>query len=199
MEFMSKKEFKPEYLEEWPLHFYELSDAALREKCLKEYLKQHPDSAEDQRRLEILQHRYGTSVRKQDKYYYAWCMLKGVSESTSFLNRRRREKDIRQYMIDLGVLTLKMDELQELEWKNFAADFIEKAMKGNSYGVNLLGLGRVSDHDKAFRIANDIHTVAVSLPREIYLEKQAARFREIMEEAFVAQVKEGNDILAKIH
>lgn len=190
-----KKEFKPEYLDDWPSHYYQLNDPYLRELCLKEYLKQHPDSQEDLRRLEIFNHRYGSSVRKQDMYFYGWSMLKAVSQSSRFLNRRRREMELREYFIDLAVLSTKTDELQKKEWENFAADFMEKSLKGSSYGSTLLGLGKVSERDKLMRIANDIHTITFSLPLEVYLEKEAEPLRNILEQAFLDASEDGSDIL----
>ena len=190
-----KKEFKMEYLENWPVHYYELDDSGLRLQCINEYLNQHPDSQDDMRRLEIYQHRFGTGLSTQDKYYYAWVMLKSVSQSTVIFNRSHREKDIRKYMIDLGVLSAKTDQFQKQEWENFAVSFIRYALKGSSYGSMLMGLGKVSERDKAFRIANDIRTVTISLPREICLEKEAQPLYDIFAKAFAEAVEDGEDIL----
>lgn len=195
----TKKTYKPEYLEDWPVHFYELTDAPVRLQCIKEYMKAHPDAAEEKRRFEIFNHRYSSIISLQDNYYYGWVMLKSVSESSTFMNRTRRENDLRRYFIDLGVLSENCDEYQLKEWENFANDFVRKSIRGNSYGKQFMGLGHVSDHDKAIRLANDINTVLAVLPREIYLEKQAATLKNYFEKAFIKEVEEGEEILASIH
>lgn len=194
-----KLQFLPEYLDDWPKHFYELQDASLREQCLKEYSLQHPDSPEEIRREEIFIQRYGNGVRHQDKYYYAWSMLKSMSESATFLNRKKREIELRQYMIDFAILSEKTDDLQILEWQNFANQFIKDSMQGQSYGSTLLGLGRISTHDKISRIAHDIQTVTVSLPREIYLDKQAQPLHNALEKALLESNEEAKEIIDRIH
>ena len=194
----TKKTFQPEFLEDWPAKYYEFDDAYLREQCLKEYLKANPDSPEDLRRLEIFEHRYGKGPRHQDGYYYAWSMLKALSQSSTFLNRSRREKDLRQHMIELAVLSAKCDDLQMQEWKNFADGFIRYSLQGHSYGSSLLGLGHVSAHDKAQRSANDIQTVTVDMPHEICLEKEAAPLCSLLEEALIRMSEDGREIVAAV-
>lgn len=190
---------KPEYLENWPTAFYELTDSDLRERCLDAYLEKHPESPSDLRRQEIFYHRYYQTAEKKDNYYYGWSMLKVASQQSTFLNKRHREKEIREYFIDLGVLSSHMDAYQLHEWENFAKSFIEDALKGSSYGTALLGLSKVSDHDKAFRIANDIHTITYTLAREIYLEKEAEPLKKIMEKEFAQSVEDGEEILKLVH
>ena len=198
---LKKKKVKPldEYLVNWPEQYYQLEDVDLREKCLLRYLDDHPDSQKDLRRKEIFYQRFGLKDKKIDGYFYNWNLLKAESEQTSFLNKNHRQSNLRKYFIGLGVLNPVIDDLQEKEWENFARTFLENAVNGTSYGSTLLGLGKVSDHNKAVRSANDIHTVTYSLSREIYLEKEAAPLRRIMEEQFKNTIEGGEEILARIH
>lgn len=187
-----------DYLKDWPAQYYTLSDVDLREKALLRYLDVHPDSEKDKRRLDVFYQRFGIKSSKIDGYFYNWNLLKAESESSSFLNKMHRQNDIRKYFIGLGVLNQNIDEMQKKEWENFAQTFLENAINGSSYGSTLLGLGKVSDYNKAVRIANDIHTVTYSLAREVYLEKEASQLREIMEEAFKNSIEGGDEILARI-
>lgn len=198
---LKKKKEVPldDYLKDWPSQFYSLSDVDIREKCLLRYLDVHPDSIRDQRRQEIFYQRYGIKDKKIDGYLYNWNLLKAESEASSFMNHRRRENNLRKYFIGLGVLNTSIDEQQKEEWKHFAKTFLENAISGSSYGSTLLGLGKVSDYNKAVRIANDIHTVTYSLAREVYLEKEASLLRTIMEDTFCEMVEGGRDILSRIH
>lgn len=125
-------------------------------------------------------------------------MLKALSQSTTFLNRSRREKDLRQHMIELAVLSSKCDDLQMQEWKNFADGFIRDSLQGHSYGSSLLGLGHVSAHDKAQRIANDIQTVTVDMPHEICLEKEAAPLCRLLEDALIRMAEDGKEIVTAV-
>ena len=46
-----------DYMEEWPLHYYEIEDISEREHALTAFLAQHPDSLDDQKRLVLLHKR----------------------------------------------------------------------------------------------------------------------------------------------
>jgi hypothetical protein len=198
---LKKKNEKPldDYLKDWPIQFYQLSDVPLRDKCIRRYLDIHPDSTIDQRRYDIFLQRFGVKEQKVDGYFYNWNLLKAESESSSFLNKKHRQNNLRKYFIGLGVLSTTMDDLQKEEWKNFAEMFVETSINGASYGSTLMGLGKVSDHNKAVRIANDIYTVTCLLPREVYLEKEASVLRTIMEDTFKAKIEGGDEILSHIH
>ena len=48
-----------DYMEEWPLHYYEIEDISEREQALTTFLELHPDSLDDQKRLVLLHKRFG--------------------------------------------------------------------------------------------------------------------------------------------
>ena len=112
---LKKKNEKPldDYLKDWPIQFYQLSDVPLRDKCIRRYLDIHPDSTIDQRRYDIFLQRFGVKEQKVDGYFYNWNLLKAESESSSFLNKKHRQNNLRKYFIGLGVLSTTMDDLQK--------------------------------------------------------------------------------------
>ena len=70
---MAKKAaFTKEYLDEWPRFYYQTNDMALRKTCLEEYLKEHPDSNDDLRRMEVYKRRNTEGFRKRDNYFMAF-------------------------------------------------------------------------------------------------------------------------------
>lgn len=191
-----KAEFTPEYLDQWPSFYYQTFDEELRKRCLEEYLKEHPDSQVDQRRLDVWHQRYREGIRKQDNYFYAFTMLKAESQSARFLNRSNRETSIRSSLIALNILSVNQpDEAQLAEWKHFAREWMKSAFEGSAYANNLMGLMKVNEHDKAMRIANDIRTLMYTLPREVGLEKEASILRRDLEEAFCEHAEDAESIL----
>ena len=72
---------------------------------------------------------------------------------------------------------------------------MKNAWEGTAYSNNLMGLMKVSERDKAMRIANDIRTITYCLPREVLLEKQASVLRSLLEDAFREYAEDADDIL----
>ena len=181
---MAKKAaFTKEYLDEWPRFYYQTNDMALRKTCLEEYLKEHPDSNDDLRRMEVYKRRYTEGFRKRDNYFMAFTLLKAESESSRLFNQKQREANIRTCLIDLDILSDKEpDEIQIAEWKHFAKEWMKNAWEGTAYSNNLMGLMKVSERDKAMRI-------------EVLLEKQASVLRSLLEDAFREYAEDADDIL----
>ncbi len=194
---MAKKTaFTREYLDNWPRFYYQTNDMALRKTCLEEYLREHPDSRDDLRRMEVYKRRYTEGFRKRDNYFMAFTLLKAESESSRLFNQKQRESNIRTCLIDLDILSDKEpDEIQIAEWRHFAREWMKNAWEGTAYSSNLMGLMKVSERDKAMRIANDIRTITYVLPREVLLEKQASVLRSLLEDAFREYAEDADDIL----
>ncbi len=146
--------------------------------------------------MEVYKRRYTEGFRKRDNYFMAFTLLKAESESSRLFNQKQRESNIRTCLIDLDILSDKEpDEIQIAEWRHFAREWMKNAWEGTAYSSNLMGLMKVSERDKAMRIANDIRTITYVLPREVLLEKQASVLRSLLEDAFREYAEDADDIL----
>ncbi len=191
---LQKTEEKIDYLDQWPLHYYEVENINEREKYLKQILSQSPESKEDHERLNVLHIRYGheKNGKRPDLFLRAWMNLKTAStEKTSFLNHRHKEKEIREYFTELCILNHERNSILHEEWKDFARTWITLCANSTSYRSAVFGMLKVSDQNTAMRIANDIDAITNLLPAEFGLQKECAEFRQILIDTYKSLLENG--------
>lgn len=188
-----KKEIQVTNLEDWPLHYYDIKDINEREKCLEIMLEKNPACLDDQKRLQILHHRFGNKGNKRaDNFMRAWLLIKALTtEHISFINKKRIEKELKTYLRDLCVLDFERDYIIRNEWKNFSEEFIYMCIDSSSYKQIAVGLGHVSDKNVAMRIAGDIDAVTKKLPTLFSLDKQCEELYEIMHQTYITMLENG--------
>lgn len=190
-----KREVNTDYLDEWPKHYHEISDIKEREQVLLYVLKEHPDSLEEKKRMEIFQRRFEISKdKKYDRFMRGWINLKTLTtERVHFFNRKRMEKEFRNCLKDLAIMDCERSELLKEEWKSFASDLILSCIDSHSYKQIAVGLGHVSDKNVAMRLAGDIDSITRILPSTFSLEEECKDFNEIMIEAYQSMLENGEE------
>ena len=98
-----KKDATPQinYLEDWPLHYYEIESIDERRSLLAKAIKEERNIPEDTYRMKLLEKRYGKSG-KNDAFMRAWMINASGSAGISFLNKRHLQKELKQYMQDFS-------------------------------------------------------------------------------------------------
>ena len=91
---------------------------------------------------------------------------------------------------NLCVLDFEHDELLFAEWKNFAEVYLSTC-SSHSYRSTLFGFLTLKDDVVAAKIAKEIDSVTRLAPRQFNLENECKKLREIMIDAYISQIKDG--------
>lgn len=191
------------YKEDWPTHYYDIEDIDTREKILTEMLEANAGDRNDRRRLELLRKRYPanerTGAKRKDAFVAAWMgLLIDGRLGTNFLNRKKRERDIRQYFTTLCVLDEEVDAILLEEWRQFARFWIESCAGDRSYDSTAFGLFRLGDERLGKKIAAEIYEVTSTIPARFGLEEELRAFRRVMKESYIAMVDQGERYWADV-
>ncbi|NCB33587.1 MAG: hypothetical protein EOM64_06855 [Erysipelotrichia bacterium] len=203
MKMLMRKQADPIYLEDWPEHYYEIRDIDQRELCLKEILKTHPESKEDQLRLDLFMRRFGERANHKpiDSFMRGWMMILVADKSQlTMVNHRRQELDLKHNLSELCVLNCERSPLLEAEWNDFARAWLRTCLTSTSYSSTLFGMMKTSEHSTAMRIAREIDEGTRIIPSRFRLEEECAALHEIMIRCYIEMVEDGqqywNDYLA---
>lgn len=183
-----------DYLENWPAHYYDITDINKREDCLSEILRISPDSADDARRLEILRKRYGRiRTKRPDLFMNAWLMIKvSGNDRPTFLTRKTFAREVRSYLAALCLVDFEYSEVLREEWEDFARTCITSFANSKTYRSAVFGLMQVSDKNTALRIAHDIIDVTKTIPSWYGYEKEAEPLYHIMKNAYLSLIENGD-------
>ena len=182
-----------DYMEEWPLHYYEIEDISEREHALTAFLAQHPDSLDDQKRLVLLHKRFGDhTANRGDRFMAAWMMIQiSGNSSVHFLNRRHMEKELRKNLQALCILDFEKDDILVQEWYDFARRFLYSCTSCKSYGSTLFGMFPLKDKTVAAKIASEIDHVTRIIPLTFGLAKECEPFRQIVVDTYIKTIENG--------
>ncbi len=188
-----KKEIPTSYLENWPEHYYEIKNINEREDTLNIVLKENPNE-DDILRLELLHTRFGKEKKhkRADLFMRGWINCKTLStEKIHFYNKKRMEKELREYLEDLCVINHERNHILHEEWKSFSQEFILSCIDSHSYKQIAVGIGHVSDKNVAMRIAGDIDMITKKLPAMFSLDEQCKELNEIMISTYKEMLENG--------
>lgn len=190
---LRKEEKNIDYLENWPLHYYEISDINQRQTLLQNHISQEKND-EDMMRLQILKFRYGDDIKEKraDRFMRGWINAKTLTtENIHFFNKKRIENELNSCLRDLAIIDFDRNTVLHQEWENFAKDFILSCISSHSYKQIAIGIGNVSDNNVAMRIAGDIDSITRKLPSSFGLEKECEELYQIMVQTFQFMLDQG--------
>lgn len=193
-----KKDAAPQidYLEDWPLHYYEIEAIDERRNLLAQAIKEERNIPEDTYRMKLLEKRYGKSG-KTDAFMRAWMMIKASgSAGISFLNKRHLQKELKQYLQDLCLLGYETENETEhamlvAEWENFAAVFLASCTGSKAYCSTLFSLVPIKDATVAKKIAEEIDFVTRRYPEKLALSEAFQPFRQVMADTYCKLIENG--------
>lgn len=196
MKLFGKKnqELPEDFKENWPQSYYEESSPEVRKAMLDEILKEHPDSAADQRRKRIYDFRYGKGRKHADGFLHAWLMIKIMDQdSVNLLNRNAKKEELRKQMQAIGLPDDDPPEELKQEWKHFAKTVIETNAKDRTYGSTVMGLIGIGDENTIFKLTDEINAVTKYIPDRLGLKKEMEELRKIFHDTFVEMVQNGEN------
>ena len=182
-----------EYLADWPKRYFEIQDINQRESCLRKYLKEHPDSCDDERRLFLLQKRYGTKKKKErgDLFVKSFMMIQiAYNNRLSESDFIKREKEILKNYTVLCVLDCERDVNLYKEWGNFAEVYLSTCAS-HEYRSTLFGTITLKDEVVAAKIASEIDTVTRLVPRIFHFEEDCLLLRDVFVRAYSDALQNG--------
>lgn len=196
---LAKPENRAEIFSDWPESYYREESLSKRKEYLEEKLRADPDSAEDRRRLEILNRRLCVKGKdSSDLFIRSWMMIRICeNDRISFLNRKSKEKELRENLKQLCILDEKADDVLIREWKDFARTYLIICCNSHSYRTAAFGLIPMNDEKTALRIAGEIDLVTRIIPARFDLEEVCGTFRETVIDVYCLLLENGDAYWAK--
>lgn len=177
-------------LDDWPKHFYEVEDAALRRKALFAHMKTDPGSKGDDERMKVLDLRYDENGN--DLFMRAWMLLKmKENEGRSFFFRKRQTDEVRACLHRLGILDAEHTEQLHREWQAFSGQMIRRYAASPAYRAAAFGMARVSEENTARRIAHEIIQVTDIIPKRYGFAAEMEEFRAVFRNAYFSMIESG--------
>jgi hypothetical protein len=193
---LAKTGIKPDDIfENWPEAYYEEESLARRKEYLEAYLKDHPSSESDQRRLNILGQRFSVKGKQEvDQFIRAWMMIKICeNDRLSFLNRKSKEKELRENLRQLCILDSEKNDELIREWRDFARKYLIICCESRSYRTAAFGLIPMNDEKTAMRIAREVDLVTRIIPARFGLEEVCSAFRETVVDVYCSLLENGKE------
>lgn len=195
---------RPDYLQDWPVHYYEIESATEKRAALETALANHLNPPYDTYRLRLLEKRYFNHHKKgtTDAFMYAWAMIKASSSSgVSFFTKKKQLRELLSYMEDLCLVNYEPESAEERqvlteEWTSFAAQLISSNAGSRTYCSTLFGLVPIKDTIVARKIANDIQLVTHDYPALFGQEAAFAPLEKIFRDVFCQMIEDGNSYFA---
>lgn len=190
-----KEEITGDIFEDWPASYYRQKDPLKRREYLEQRLAAFPGSAADQKRKELLYKRFSYGSKEPaDLFIRAWMMIRiGENDTITFLNRRSKEKELRENLKQLCILNEEVCEELITEWRDFALKYLIICCESHSYRTAGFGLIRMNDEKAAFKIAAEIDLVTRVIPSRFSLEEECSAFRDTVISVYCSLLENGEE------
>lgn len=181
--------------ENWPDPYYEEEDPARRKAMLEAWLKDHPDSEQDKERLQLHCLRFLPGKKEMtDRFIRAWLMIRiAENDRISFLNRKGKEKELRENLKELCILDYPLTDTLKREWRDFARKYLIICCQSRSYRTAGFGLVSVSDEKAALKLAREIDLITRIIPEKFSLQNECVPFRETVIRMYCDLLENGEE------
>lgn len=194
---------KPDYLLDWPSHYYDIPSGTKRMEFLDSAKKLGISSPADPYRIKLCKKRFFSQNKSGtvDSFMHAWMMIKASSAAgCSFLQKRRLTRELEKYMEDLCLLHYEPENDEELmvlneEWSDFARYFILSCIGNKNYCSTLFGLVPIKDATVAEKIAAEIQLVTRDYPSCFGYEEEFMPLNRILRDTYCNIIEGGADYL----
>ncbi len=185
--------------EDWPASYYRQDNPLKRREYLTEQLRRQPDSAADQRRKSLHEKRFDCKGKEPaDRFMRAWMMIRICeNDHIGFLNRKSKEKELRQNLQALCILNDEMSDELIAEWRDFARKYLIICCESSSYRSVGFGLIHLSDEKSALKIASEIDLVTRIIPSRFNLESECQSFRDTVIQVYCGLLENGSEYWEK--
>lgn len=192
-----------DFLQDWPLHYYELPTAAERILALDEAARQGLSTDLDEYRRALCEKRFFSKNKEgtTDAFMNAWMMIKAsAAAGVSFLQRKRLKRELEEYMDILCLTGFDSENEKSLlarrdEWTDFAKRFIHSCTDSKAYCSTLFGFVPIKDSVIAEKIASEILLVTEQYPSRLGYAAEFAPLREVMCTTYCQMIHNGESYL----
>ncbi len=153
-------------LEQWPTHYYDITDINQRHDILLKRLEQYPDSAEDQERLHVLIMRFGKAHAKNRPDYFMQALLRMKQLSP---NDRHGNEECLTLISQLALTTQQTPILLQ-EYQNLLEQYIRLTYKSFQRPA-FLGMGKRSEETVIANVRLDLEEILITIPSRYHLEQ----------------------------
>lgn len=195
MTLAERKPLSTDIFAEWPDSYYREESLARRREYIEEQLRRHPESEADQRRKDLLDRRLSLKGKEEaDLFIRAWMMIRiAENDRISFLNRKSKEKELRENLKQLCILEYAESDELIREWRDFARKYLIICCKSPSYKTVGFGLIHINDEKAAFKIAAEIDLVTRKIPSRFDLDQACLSFRNTVVQVYCELLENGQD------
>lgn len=197
---LKKEEKEINYLENWPMYFYELTAPTKRKEVLLKAIDLQLNPRLDGLRLTILEKRYCFKNNKEDSidsFLHAWMMIKASSAAGVIkFQVPYKQKKLKLLMEELGILNYLVlpvmeQELLIQEWVSFAKFYITSCSQDRTYCSTLFRIIPIKDETVAEKLADEIDQVTRRYPKLLHLEDFFLPFRKTVSTVFCQMIENG--------
>lgn len=188
-----------DYLEDWPIHYYEIESATEKQAQLAIAIEKQLDPQSDFYRKKLLEKRY-FSLNKNgnaDAFMHAWMMIKAsAATGVSFFTKKKLERELLSYMDELCLYHYEPEAPEEKkilldEWNDFARQFIASCVGSRTYCSTLFGFVPVKDAVVAKKLAEEIELVTGRYPAQLGHAEAFLPLREIFIHNYCQMIENG--------
>lgn len=191
------------FLEDWPLHYYELPSGIERIKALNEAAVQGICTDLDEYRKIMCEKRFFAKNDKgtTDAFLNAWMMIKAsAAAGVSFLQKKRLKRELEEYMDILCLTGFDSENEKALlaradEWSDFAKSFIHSCTGSKAYCSTLFGFVPIKDSVIAEKISAEIMLVTKQYPSKFGYAAAFAPLHEVMCATYCQMIHDGESYL----
>jgi hypothetical protein len=171
-----------------------------RKEVLLTAVEQQLDPRQDALRLTLYEKRYEVNKKKNaniDSFLHAWMMIKASSAAgVSRFQKRQKQKELRQFMDDLGILEFpnvsKEEQVMiEAEWACFARYYITSCTQNRTYCHTLFGILPIKDAIVAEKLADEIDLVTRRYPKIFDIADSFQPFRKAVSTVYCQMIENG--------
>lgn len=173
--------------------YYKELNYAKRKELLDQLLEIDADSPENNLRRKIYNHRYAPvkGSPQADAFIRGWMTLeylKAVHNKFLF-TKRQKEKELKSlredWMLDEFSASGEIGEhLMFREFYHLVSVYIDSCQRDRSYNSVLLGLGKIKSGTFHSKIADDIFSVAYTLPKDLGIKDELKTFTRAATQCF---------------
>lgn len=187
----------PDYLQDWPTHYYEIESAIQKREYLVKAMEQNLDPEHDAYRRKLLEKRFFSKNKKgtSDSFMLAWIMIKTDCENTP-LSPKKKKQEFTKYLKELCLIDYEPEneaEQQVLleEWTDFARRYLSSCTGSRTYCSTFFGIVPIRDEAVARKIAEEINLITKEYPAKLGFPNALLPLREIFISAYCQMIEGG--------
>lgn len=188
----------PDFLENWPAHYYEIKDILQRKEFLEKAISLHLDPDHDCFRMQLLKKRFFARNKKgtADSFILAWIMIKASAASADSLFVKKQKQELENNLKSLCLYDYPSGDeayqqvLRE-EWSDFARRYLASCAESKNYCSTLFNMVPLKEEALARKLTSEIDLITRIYPSSFGFEDLLLPLRQIMVDTFCQMIQNG--------